>query len=171
MGRRDMKDGDVQGHLAGVEQQGDLMEKNGHIISSALVDSLAVGWTDKQGIVPEVPFHLRFGQGIIAQEKDMDESPVFEGVLLSRQRLHKHIRSGGVSADVYTVPALDDGHGLVSAPQFLFVIINPTHLNPPFKPKPKSLTSGRISSIDPSPRRPAGQLPSPACPSPRPLPC
>jgi hypothetical protein len=126
-----MQDGHIERHLAAVEEVGDLMEKNGNIVRPAVVDGLSVGGADKQGVVTKVPFHLRLGEGVVTQEKNMDKLDLVQLVFAQGEGLHQMVRRRGVAADIDSILTLDLGDCFFSSAQLFLVIVDPTHNRPP----------------------------------------
>ena len=58
VGRRHLDEGDVNGHLAALEQRLDLTQEDRGIVGAAVVDGFADVAADEQGVVTEVAGHL-----------------------------------------------------------------------------------------------------------------
>jgi hypothetical protein len=113
------------------EEAWDHVKEDGDVVGPAIVHGFPVGWTYEEGVVPEVPCHLRGGKGVIPQEENMVELNVLQLGPPVGQGPDQGLGDRGVSTVVDSVSTLYDGHRLMGGSQFRLVISKPVHGSPP----------------------------------------
>ena len=113
IGWGDMDEGDIEGQMAVLEQQGKFRQQHRGEIGPPLVDGLADVGADEHGVDPQVPRHLRGGivagadgQGMADLDIPQMRRPFDQGL----QQLQRH---RGVAGQEYPVAGFDRLHRLV----------------------------------------------------------
>ena len=124
--RRQLHHRDVEGHDPFVEHPRNLMQEHRHVVRTAVIDRGAIGGTDEQRVVPEMPRHLRTGQGVFAQEQDVRELDVFELFVALRKRIDERARDRRIAAVVNAIAALDQASRIPGATELALVLFDPS---------------------------------------------
>ena len=132
IGRRNLDQGDIEGHGSAFEQVFNLAEIDGRVIGAAIVDGVANIAADKDRVMAEVPGHLGSDVGRGAHASSCGRFPRPRQRERAHEGFDQRLGLGASGLDVDAHAGWDAAQGFIGGAQFLSCIQFPRTFDLPF---------------------------------------
>ena len=127
VGRRDLDQGYVDRHLAGVNRLFDFAEEDRGVVGAALLDGFAHVAAEEQSVVAEVAFVLGAHIGRSPEREHVHDFNVVQFWGPFQEGVDQRLRGGAAFVNPDAVAGADGRQGFIRGSQLFAVLLSPTH--------------------------------------------